>query len=220
MNKSDFFTELEDGINILKELIKKYKKSENTEIELRIGQIQDNSFIAGLNSSDFYEKILEKLNSCTEFKKIKNTTEDIISDKYRKTITFNNKRVSKQTVMYKNTIEKHNLTYTGTPYDIRISVAREIIVDDVKVQKTADSIIRKKERNSFIYKSDYRIDITKVTTTQNTVENVTYELEVELLNLKSNISDVYRAHSALLLLRDAINFCEEISEDSKLESAD
>lgn len=220
MSKPDYFSELEVGINILKELIKKYKMSENTEIELRIGQIQDNSFIAGLNSSDFYEKILEKLNSCTEFKKIKNTAEDIISDKYRKTITFNNKKVSKQTVMYKNTIEKHNLTYTGTPYDIRISVAREIIVDDVKVQKTADSIIRKKERNSFIYKSDYRIDITKVTTTKNTVESITYELEVELLNLKTNISDVYRAHSALLLLRDAINFCEEIGENCKLESAD
>lgn len=220
MSKSDFFSELNDGINILKELIKKYKASENTEIELRIGQIQENSFIAGLNSSDFYEKILEKLKCCNEFKKIKNTTEDIISDKYRKTISFNNKKVSKQIVMYKNTIEKHNLTYTGTPYDIRISVAREIMVNDVKVQKTTESIIRKKERNSFIYKEDYRIDITKVTTTQNTVENVTHELEVELLNLRSNVSDVYRAHSALLLLRDAINFCEEISEDSKLESAD
>ena len=220
MSKLDFFYELEDGINVLRNSIKKHKLNENVEIELRIGQIQDNSFIAGLNSSTFYDTILEKFNSCSEFIKIKNTTEDIISGKYRKTITFNKKKVSKQTVMFKHSVEKHNLTYTGTPYDIRISVAKEVMVDDVKITKTPDSIIRKKERNSFIYKSDYRIDITKVITTQNTVESVTYELEVELLNIKNNTTDIYRAHSAFLLLRDVINFCESIGEDCKLETAD
>lgn len=216
---SDFFSELEDGINIFKDLIKKYKKLDNVEIELRIGQIQDESFIPGLNSNEFYEKILEKLNSCKDFKKITNTTEDIISGNYRKTILFNNKRVAKQTTMEKVKIETHNLTYTETPYDIRISISKEVPKEEIKIKKDENSIVRKKQRNSFIYK-DYRIDLTKVITTKNTVDTTSYELEIELLNLKNDVSDVYRAHSALLLIRDCINFCEDICENAKLESAD
>lgn len=215
----DYFSELEDGINIIKEIIKKYKKNENLEIELRIGQIQEGSFIPGLNSKKFYDLIKEKLDSSSELTKTSTVTEDKIVDNYKKTTSFNGKKITKQAVQSKNNIEKYNLTYTGTPYDIRIAVSKEEIVQSNLFKEKKNSIVRKKYRDSYTYK-DYRIDLTKVITINNTVETINYELEIEFLNLTNNISDVYRAHSGLLLLRDCIDFCEKISDDAKLESAD
>lgn len=216
---NDYFSELEEGINILKDIINKYKKNENIEIELRIGQIQGGTFIPGLNSKNFYNLIKEKLDSSNELNKVSILTEDVIIDNYKKITHFNNKKVMKQVIQSKKTLEKNNLTYTGTPYDIRIAVSKEDIVNPKVIKDKKEGIIRKKYRDSYTYK-DYRIDLTKVITTNNTVDTETYELEIEFLNLKNNVSDVYRAHSALLLLRDSINFCEKIDDDAKLETAD
>ena len=43
-----------------------------------------------------------------------------------------------------------------------------------------------------------------------------YEMEIEFLNLKNDVSDIYRAHSGLLIIRDIINMCEPITPDCKL----
>ena len=43
-SKSDFFDELKVGIDTLSSLICEYKKKDNIEIEIRLGQIQFNSF--------------------------------------------------------------------------------------------------------------------------------------------------------------------------------
>ena len=47
-----------------------------------------------------------------------------------------------------------------------------------------------------------------------------YEVEVEFINTKNEVSDMYRSHSGLLLMRDMINMCEEIEKDSVLEFPD
>ena len=62
----------------------------------------------------------------------------------------------------------------------------------------------------------YRIDLTEVEQINNQVSEINYELEVEFMNLKNDVSDKYRAHSGLLLIRDIINMCEEIGKDCKL----
>lgn len=113
----------------------------------------------------------------------------------------------------KEKIKNINLEYCETPYDIRISISREIPSEEKL--KSGTGILRKKDRYSYYYK-DYIIDLTNVEQIDNGVSVFFYELEVEFINLKSDISDKYRAHSGLLLMRDIINMCEEIQENSKL----
>ena len=72
----------------------------------------------------------------------------------------------------------------------------------------------KKKRNSFFI-DFFRFDLTKVITVDNTVETTTYEFEIEIT--RDFIDAHHTAHSALLKMRDIINICEEITNESKME---
>ncbi len=71
-NTNDFFEELKTGIDNLSQIFCEYKKKENIEIELRIGQLQYDGFKPGLGSIDFYNKIKNQLDSCKDWSKIIN----------------------------------------------------------------------------------------------------------------------------------------------------
>jgi len=208
----DYYGELYEGVDILKEIIKKYKKMENIEIELRLGQIEDYSFNSGLGSLGFFNKIKDVLDKSKSWDKIvNNNSEELINNGIRRMTSFCNKKIMRHSCIKKHKIESVDFDYTGTPYDIRIGVAKEIPVED----KIKTGLIRKKERTSYFY-NDYRIDLTKVIQIENTVESILFELEVEFINLTNDVSDIYRAHSGLLLIRDIINMCEKIESDAKL----
>ena len=208
----DHIDELQDGIEYFKNVIKQYKNQENIEIELRIGQINDTFFKSGLNSVEFYNKIRERLESSKDWDNIlRTTTDELNSNGIRKITHFNGKKISKTSCITKKKLKNINLKYDNTPYDIRISVSREVESES----KIKSGTLRKKTRDSYFYK-DYRFDLTKVLQTENTVVSELYEFEVELINLDSDVSDQYRSHSALLIMRDIINMCEPIDK-GKLE---
>ena len=216
MSKIDFEGELNDGINVLSSILCEYKKKDNIEIEIRLGQIQFNEFKPGLGSNDFFLKIKDKLDSSKVWDKvINNKHEELCLNGIRRTIMFNGKKVMKSQCIKKERILNSNLEYSGTPYDIRISVSKEIPVEE-KI-KIGTGVLRKKNRYSY-YFNDYVIDLTMVEQIQNNVSEIIYELEVEFVNLKTDISDKYRAHSGLLLIRDIINMCEKIEDNSKLNN--
>ena len=211
---TDFQIQLQIGIDELTKIIAEYKKKQNIEIELRLGQIQFNTFKSGLGSKDFYNKIKNTLDTAKCWDKvINNNSEELCLNGVRRTTSFNNKKVMKHQCIKKERILNKNMQYTGTPYDIRISVSKEIPTDD-KI-KSGTGVIRKKNRHSYYYK-DYVIDLTIVEQIENQVSETIYELEVEFINLDSNVSDKYRAHSGLLLIHDVINMCEEINKDCKI----
>ncbi len=211
---NDFYEELKIGIDKLSSLICENKKKENIEIELRLGQIQFNEFKSGLGSKDFFNKIKDTLDSAKCWDKvINNIHEELCLNGLRRTTVFNNKKVMKHQCIKKERLINMDLQYSDTPYDIRLSVSKEIPTDD-KI-KNGTGIVRKKNRFSYYYK-DYIIDLTTVEQIDNGVSEIYYELEVEFINLKNGISDKYRAHSGLLLLRDVINMCEKISNESRL----
>jgi hypothetical protein len=215
-NHNDFFEELKIGIDTLSKFFAEYKNKDNIEIELRIGQIQHDGFKPGLGTKDFYNKIKNTLDTCKTWTKvINNKSEELCSNGLRRITSFNGKKVMKHQCMRKERILTKDLTYTGTPYDIRISIAKEIESED----KIKTGILRKKNRYSYYYK-DYRIDLTLVEQIDNGVSIINYELEVEFLNTKNEVSDKYRSHSGLLLIRDMINMCEKIEDDSILEFPD
>jgi hypothetical protein len=214
IKSKDFYFELKDGIDILSAIFEKNKDKENLEIEIRIGQIQFDGFKSGLGSFEFFNKIKTTLDTCKDWDKVEQLkTEEICYNGLKKVIKQNGKKVTKQPVMKKERIIHKNLNYTGTPYDIRISVSKEYKVDEKL--KSGMGIIRNKNRTSYHFK-DYIIDLTEVEQIENNVPQTIYELEVEFKNLNSDISNMYRAHSGLLLIRDMINMCESIEDDCKL----
>ena len=213
-SKNDFFDELKLGIDSLSLLICEYKRKDNIEIEIRLGQIQFNTFKSGLGSKDFFNKIKTTLDSAKCWDKIVNNKhEELCHNGLRRTTTFNGKKVMKHQCIKKERLINKNYEYSGTPYDLRISVSKEIPTED-KI-KSGTGILRKKNRFSYYYK-DYVIDLTTVEQIDNGVSETNYELEVEFINLKNNVSDKYRAHSGLLLIHDVINMCEKIEYGCKL----
>lgn len=214
--KSDFFEELKIGIDFLSSIICEYKKKDNIEIEIRLGQIQFDSFKSGLGSNDFFNKIKNTLDSAKCWDKIiNNKHEELCNNGLRRTTVFNGKKIMKHQCIKKERLINKNLKYLGTPYDLRISVSKEIPTED-KI-KSGTGVLRKKNRFSYYYK-DYVIDLTTVEQIHNGVSEINYELEIEFINLKNDISDKYRAHSGLLLIRDVINICEKIEDGCKLSA--
>ena len=208
--KTDFEHELKAGIDKLSTIICEHKKKDHIEIELRLGQIQFNEFKSGLGSKDFFIKIKDTLDSSKVWDKvINNKHEELCINGIRRTTMFNGKKVMKHQCIKKERLLNVDFQYSGTPYDVRISVSKEIPVED-KI-KNGTGILRKKNRFSYYYK-DYVIDLTMVEQIENGVSEIVYELEVEFKNLKNDISDKYRAHSGLLLLHDVINMCEKVEQ--------
>ena len=208
----DFVNELDSGIQELKGVISEYKQTENVEIELRIGRIEGDKFNSGLKSESFFNQIKERLDSNPNWDKVlKIKTTELNNQGVRKITHFNDKKMAKSSCIKKSRLKNINLRYNNTPYDIRIGVSKEID-SDIKIRIGTTRI---KDRVSYFHK-DYRLDLTKVEQTENTVTSINYEFEVEFLNLDNEVSDLYRAHSGLLIMRDIINMCEPITE-SKLE---
>ena len=215
MSSNDYEHELKIGIDKLSTIICEYKKKDNIEIELRLGQIQFNEFKSGLGSKDFFIKIKNILDSSKIWNKvINNKHEELCMNGIRRTTMFNGKKVMRHQCIKKERLLNINLEYSGTPYDVRISVSKEIPVED-KI-KNGTGVLRKKNRYSYYYK-DYVIDLTMVEQIDNGVSEIIYELEVEFKNLKNDISDKYRAHSGLLLIRDIINMCEKLEQGCELK---
>tara|TARA_B100000427_G_C15458020_1_gene572730 strand:- start:75 stop:719 length:645 start_codon:yes stop_codon:yes gene_type:complete len=203
---SDHVQQLSVGIDKFRDVIEKFKNKSNIEIELKIGIFEGGIFKPGLNSKEFFQRVLDLLNSNKNWTSSNYTkTEDIISDNIRQT--------GKEKII-KTKIYQANFSYENTPFDFRITVSEEKPTKERVIK--SKSIKRKKERYSFVH-MDYQYDLTTVVSEINSTKNTTYEFEIELLNLDNDVSDVYRAHSALLKMRDIINCCEKILDESKIK---
>lgn len=213
--KTDYYNQLSDAIAVLEDIIKKYKLNESVEIELRIGQFNQGSFCPGLRSEEFYLKVKNALESCKSFTKtLESYTEELVHNGFRRTMLFNTKKVQKNITIKKEKLLVKDFNYKGTPYDVRISVCTEKEVASHEKIKSGEGILRKKKRNSFFI-DFFRFDLTKVITVDNTVETTTYEFEIEIT--RDFIDAHHTAHSALLKMRDIVNICEEITDESKME---
>ncbi len=220
-SSKDYYNELESGIIFLKDLIDKYKNNQNIEIEIRIGRIDHITFKPGINNINFFNKILNNFKSANCWDKIEiENTKEIFNSNIKKIISLDNLSYKFINKIQK---EKHDFIYENSPFDIRINVAEEEEILEKKIIKNKtinfnenDNFTRIKHRNKFYYKNEFVIDITYVKEINNTVIIEKYEIEVELLNLNSSMSSMYKAHSALLLIRDMINFCEELNESAEL----
>ena len=212
--ETDYINQFNGSIGDFEKIIEKYKKNSVIEIEVRIGRFESGKFIPGLNSKEFFDKIKNTLNISKCWTKVNNIiTEDLCQDNIKRITFLNGKKVTKHIYQMKEKVIYIDYSYENTPYDIRINISKETTVLDKKIKST-EGLTRKKNRQSFIFK-DYSIDLTEVTIIENGIETINYEVEVELINLESDVSNFYRAHQTLLIIRDLINMCESILPESK-----
>lgn len=199
------YNQLKPAINVLEKLIKKFKNQHNIEIEIKLGRVDDNKFVPGIMSESFYNKIKKTLDDCKKWENvIQVNTVEYINKNLRK---IDNKIYSKKR------IENHVFTFNGTPYDFKISVSEENLIEDLNTIQ--HDLIRKKNRTSYIYK-ECKFDLTMVEEENDDEIIVNEEFEIELIKLNSKTQDNYRAFSALLKIKDVINMCENITKDAYL----
>jgi hypothetical protein len=199
---TDRVEQLKAGIDKIALIIKEYKQVKNVEIEIRIGVIESGIFRPGLLSEDFFNKVKMLLDSNPDWKhKQTSTTEEQLNNG----IVQVGRIKTKKTKMY-----NCNFSFENTPYDFRISVSTE---DRTTEKMKTGGIVRHKNRHSYTH-GDYRFDLTYVIQEDNGLSLKQFEFEIELLNVENETSDVYRAHSALLKMRDIINHIETIPEES------
>lgn len=193
-------------INEICNCIQKYN-STNTEIEFRLGYIEDESkeFDSSI-SSVFFNKIKDKLDRSSVFLK----KEELIHDKfysYRKQTI----RSSNGIFMKKTKLKTINISYE--PFDVRVSFSTEEPIKEPKQKKLIFERI--KDRKSYFYK-DWIFDLTKVTVEENNVSREIYEVELELKNdfKKDDFKKdkfKYLATSALMKIQDLAKICESDS---------
>lgn len=188
--------------------IELYKDVPGLEIEFRLGYIENNSFNANI-SKEFYDKIHNELLNSSAFKKVNSVSIDTFYD------TPVRVRHSSSDNSYIKKTRLCNLDLSHEPFDIRVSFSKEEIVKTKPNSKCV--FIRNKERDSFLYKY-WSYDITKVTQTENSLDIVNHEIELEIKKDlgKKTISNEfmrYLVESSLMKINDLSQICEPGSPD-------
>lgn len=201
-----------NAIIILKKYVEKYKNEENIEIEFRLGYLDNDEFKTNI-SKDFFDKITDQLIDSEVWSSIEN---DNIEDYF-----YNGKRLS---ISNKNPngvcIKKEKLaiidfSFLGSGFDVRVSFCKEIPSN--KFPKDKANYKRIKERSTYNYKH-LSYDLTKVTFEDNTIEDHSFEVELEIKEINLNhMTSHYLIHDSLLKIKDLIKMCEEIDSDCRFE---
>jgi hypothetical protein len=167
------------------------------ELEFRLGYIDEqNKFKSSLKES-FFNNILEKLQHSSVMKMKKTVSIDEI---YTSKESFNDKYIKNDKgINHKIKISNYDFKRSESPFDVRVSLNREITVDSIP-SSYKKTITRNKERWSFYYKK-WRYDLTKVITSGPSGSETSYETEIELLGVpKSDLEETI--HSTLYKIDD------------------
>lgn len=201
-----------NAIIILKKYVEKYKNEENIEIEFRLGYLDNDEFKTNIGK-DFFDKITDQLIDSEVWSSIEN---DNMEDYF-----YNGKRLS---ISNKNPngvcIKKEKLaiidfSFLGSGFDVRVSFCKEIPSN--KFHKDKANYKRIKERSTYNYKH-LSYDLTKVTFEDNTIEDHSFEVELEIKEIDLNhMTSHYLIHDSLLKIKDLIKMCEEIDSDCRFQ---
>jgi hypothetical protein len=199
-NPKDFMEELGDSINTIASIIKKFKGEQNIIMKINLGIFESGKFSPGLHSVDFFDKVKVLLDSnhFWDSKSTEKTTDNISGE-------LTKRGISKFKI---DTLSNSIFSYQNTPFDFSVTVSR----NSVSTKKMPDTVVTREKLEYSYTISDYKFNLSKILHTEEDSIEEQYEFEIELLNLGNNTTDVYRSHSALLKIRDIINYCETINE--------
>lgn len=178
------------------------------EIEFRIGIYdQDRQTFETNIGKENFEKISEQLNSSDIWSEVltKNTVDYFLNGR-RLSIAGDEKICIK-----KNKLEVHDFVISGSKFDLRVSVSRELKTN--KFQQEKANYIRVKDRTSYVH-DIWSYDLTTIRS-KDSNEPISYEFELEVLNFKDTTIH-YLMHDGLIKIMDIIQMCEIIDDDSKI----
>lgn len=153
-----------------------HKDEEHIEVEMRLGKYNGSFFDTNVGKEAF-EKVLEGLRKFVAWENIQTSTCDIFySDKNGIRITSNHDTGEQKMIQKINVVKED---FTGTPTDLRFSVAREIPTwgeyeMDRKRTKTRHSFIRKNLSIDMTISSGDNVDM-------DSEEECSYQIEFEIV---------------------------------------
>lgn len=202
--------------------VEKYKKEKNIELEFRLGFIEEDTATGSHASKpyfntdipvEFFNKITKKLNSNKNWAAVKTSKNtDYFNSGYRISV-IDNKPVA---CIRKTKLVTINFRFEDTPFDIRFCISKEepCVLNDAEKRIKNSNHSREKQRTRFTHKY-WNFDVTKVKEIENTVENITHEIELDVSWPTESPID-YIIYSSLLKMNDLVNMCENVSEESKM----
>lgn len=192
-------------------VFKNYTAGAMTEVEFRLGQVVNRTtterhklagmttcapltdhgqkFVPGVSKAAF-EQLMKTLKAHKFPSHVTNTTDTIYQDGVRRCtttgVTIHKKRLC-------------DLDYTNpvAMYDMRLSVSTEQKCNIPPTSSAPIVMLRRKLRTSFDVFGAWRVDMT-IVTTNNKTQDVTYEVELEILGLASAIDECRAGHSQKL----------------------
>jgi hypothetical protein len=227
MDKIENIQYFSDALKRIIPYIEKFKDRPNLEIEFRLGRLEtdgtNNIFNASV-SEEFFKDIVEVLETNPNWD---SKNRGILNDYFNNGIRMSVHSDGKKSCIKKIKLVSLDFEFTDTPFDIRVSLSQEIPktieefmvgIDGASELNENDLFKREKDRMSYRHQA-WSFDITTVKTIENSVPTIQYEVELETVNINilESMSMQYFVHSSLLKIKDMINMCETVPEDSVLD---
>ena len=179
----------DEVVKSLVPVIEKFRNLPDCELEGILG-IYDNHFTSGVDFS-YWKRLYTALDTSPVWK-------DKLATRHMATYTFPNSIRARYTssgqseIIEKTTIATVDMKCPGRKYDLRINLKREMPVSQCVTTYVQPLSVRLQERATFLYKSNWKYDFTKVATGQTKSlackEPPTFEVEIELS--KSNLDEL------------------------------
>lgn len=204
---------LKDALDRIVPYIEKYKNEPNLELEFRLGFFEDNVFNTAI-PDEFYSKIKSTLETNPHWESTRKTqTVDYFHEGMRLSVGSDGKSIC----IKKIKLVSIDFTFENTPFDVRVSLSQEVKIPESSslskeyIGKIENIYKREKTRTSYLHKF-WSFDVTNIKTVENTIEEVTHEIELEVVNF-ANQDISYIAYSSLLKIKDLVNMCEKIESN-------
>lgn len=202
-----------NAIETLKKYVEKYKDTEDLEIEFRLGYLDSTEFKTDIGR-EYFQKITDQLIDSESWSSINNElTEDYFLNGHRMSVA-SAYGTSGTVCIKKEKLAVVDFIFEGAGFDVRVSFSKEVPCSVFPIEKATYK--RKKDRTSFLFRN-LSYDLTKVTHEDNTVEDHTFEVELEIKSMDlTKMTSHYLIHDALLKIKDLVQMCEEVDYSAEL----
>lgn len=200
MNTSTIFEDIKGTIFAQKDV-------PDTEIEMRLGKFNGDFFDTNVGKKNFDEILagLEKFQGW-ENKKTESVEVFYYNDSGKR-VTWDEDKGTKECIFKQNIVKRDFKDFSQSPYDLRISISREIPAS-ISDNEEADRMIEK-YRRSFIRKN-VSIDMTIISgdvTDMDDEDNKKYQIELEIVN-PSQMSDEPQLFNIIHKVSDILKILE------------
>jgi len=171
-------------------IIRKYASKPHTEIEIRFGKINRNSFDTDV-TKETYEKILRRLGRYKEWESVTEYDTTVFYFQNGGRVTYDNVLDQEIESVIKKPLEKCNFSLEKQPFDVRLGVSTETPFERDENEQAVSS--RSKKRVSFLRKN-LKIDVTAVTgdpDDQDCESDTQYQVELEFVKVPESRDELY-----------------------------